>query len=196
MFATRNCRSVLALFLWTICDTQKLIVEAQSNGTCVCQPGEIEFTLNFALGCDNRTILPGLPGIEDAICVVTPTAADGVPISVSTIIVNEIDIDLNPLKTENYTGSFLSGDTFTYLAFSVTDSDLVMNGTIPNVLQVAITGLNADNEEIINNFVIIFTNDCTIYPVLDTNSTIGWVSLVGHIFHFCCPSRLSIFQLS
>ena len=182
MFGARYRSGLIAFFVWTICDTYTVSVHAQSNGTCVCQPGEIEFTLNFALGCDNRTILPGLPGIEDAVCVVTNTGGstmfDNVPISVSTITVNEIDINLNPLRMENFTGTFLSGDTFTYEAFSVSDTDSVANGTIPYGLQVAITGLNDDDEEIINNFVILFTNDCTIYPVLDTDSTIGWATLV------------------
>jgi hypothetical protein len=183
MFATRFGSGILALLLWTICDMHTVVVDAQSNGTCVCQPGEIEFTLNFALGCANGTIVSGLPGIQEAVCVVTPTAADDVPISVSFITVSEIDIDFNPLKMENYTGTFLSGYTFTYSAFAATNSDVVMNGTLPNALQVAITGLNANNEEIINNLVIVFTNDCTIYPVLDVDSTIGWVSLVGHQYH-------------
>lgn len=193
MFATRYSSGILALFLWTICDTHKVAVQAQTNGTCVCQPGEIVFTLDFALGCANRTIMSGQAGIEEAVCVVTPTTTDDVPISVSAISVSEIGTDLNTLKMENYTGTFLSGDTFTYSAFAATDSDSVMNGTIPNVLQVKITGSNADNEEIINNFVIIFTNDCTIYPVLDADSTIGWVSLVGHQHYAPCQLSLSVF---
>jgi hypothetical protein len=190
------------LVLCTISHTQTtMVVQAQSNGTCVCQPGVIEFTLDFALGCDNRTIVPGLPGIEDALCVVTSTGGsptfDNVPVSVSAITVNEIDFNLNPLKTENFTGSFMSGDTFTYEAFSVTNTDSVANGTIPNGLQVSITGLNADNEEIINNFVVLFTNDCDIYPVLDTDSTIGWTSLVcTYIPHVMSRHNIAILLLS
>ena len=165
-------------------------VQAQSNGTCVCQPSEIEFTFNFALGCANRTILAGQPGIDDAVCVVLPIddMVDKVPISVSAITVSELDFNLdplNPLKTKNYTDIYLSGDTFTYESFSVSDTDSVENGTIPIGLQLEITGLNADNEVITNTFVIIFTNDCTIYPVLDTDSTIGWVSLVGNHLTAC-----------
>lgn len=181
MFGARYSNAFLALFVCTVSDIHTT-VQAQSNGTCVCQPGEIQFTLDFAMGCENRTILPGLPGIEEALCVVTRTGGgtmfDMVPISASAITVNELDINLNPIKTVNYTGTYLSGDIFTYEAFSVSDTDLVANGTIPNGLQVSITGLNADNEEIINNFVVLFTNDCTIYPVLDTDSTIGWTALV------------------
>ncbi len=183
MFNLRYSSYFVALSLWAICDTLIVGVQAQSNGTCVCQPGEIQFTLDFALGCENRTIMSGMPGIEEERCVVTEsgglTVFDGVPVSVSSVTVTEVDFNLNVLRMVNYTDAFLSGDTISYVGFSVSDTDAVANGTIPNGLQVAITGSNADNEVIINNFVILFTNNCTIYPVLDTDSNIGWVSLVG-----------------
>lgn len=201
MFGARYSNGFLALVLCIISHTQTtMVVQAQSNGTCVCQPGVIEFTLDFALGCDNRTILPGLPGIEDAVCVVTSTGGsttfDNVPVSVSTITVSEIDFMLSSLKMENFTGTFMSGDTFTYEAFSVTDTNSVANGTIPNGLQVAITGLNADNEEITNNIVVLFTNDCTIYPVLETDSTIGWASLVCTYIPPVMSQYINIFVIS
>lgn len=183
MFNLRYSSYLAALSLWTICDTLKVGVNAQSNGTCVCQPGEIQFTLDFALACENRTIMSGVQGIEEERCVVTHSGGlmvfDDVPVSVSSVTVAEIDFDLNVLRMVNYTDAFVSGDTISYVAFSVSDTGAVANGTIPNGLQVAITGSNAANEVIINNVVILFTNDCTIYPVLDTDSSIGWVSLVG-----------------
>ena len=191
MFGARYSNGFLALFVWTTFLTQTTtIVQAQINGTCVCQPGAFQFTLDFALGCDNRTILSGLPGIEDAVCAVTTAdssiAVDNVPVSVSVITVTEIGINLEPIKTENITfpgSTYQSGDIFAYEAFSMSDVESVANGTIPIGLQVSITGRNANDEEIINKIVVIFTNDCAIYPVLDAGSTIGWVSLV------CNPNR-------
>ena len=195
MFGVRYSNGFFALFLWTISDLYAtVVVQAQSNGSCVCQPGEIEFTFDFALGCDNRTILSGLPGISEAVCVVSTngtTIFDNVPISVSSITVSELDINLLPVKTTINASTYLSGDTFLYEAFSVSDTDSVRNGTIPTGLQVSLTGLNADNQEIINNVVILFTNDCSIYPVLDTDSTIGWTSLVCT----CHPCYVSLEML-
>jgi hypothetical protein len=168
------------LFVATIYGFQNVLVHAQ-NGTCVCQPGEIMFTLDLTLSCDNNTIVPGLPGIEDAVCFVTTGGAvtmDEIPVSVSLITVTEVDRDINVLRSVNFTDAVATGDSFTYMSYSVTETDSVANGTIPNGLRVAIAGLNAANEEIVNNFVILYTNDCTIYPVLDTGSSIGWMSLV------------------
>jgi hypothetical protein len=170
----RRCDWIV-LFTSTVYGLQNRFALAQS-GTCVCQPGEITFALDISLSCDNSTIIPGLPGIEDALCTVTTdgnSSPDDVPVSISSSTVSEIDSAKNELQTVTYNEAI-----FTYTSYAITDRESVTNGTIPKGLQVSIMGLNAAGEIIINNVVIVFTNDCTIYPVLESGSQIGWTSLV------------------
>jgi hypothetical protein len=152
------------------------LIQAYNDTTCVCQPTEITFTVNKTLSCDTNTIVAGLPGIENAQCVVTTegnSSPDTVPISISMITVSEVDSLKNVLLSVTYIQAI-----FTYTSYAVTESESVANGVIPKGLQISTTGLNAAGETIINNVEILFTNECKITPVLEGGGQIGWTSLV------------------
>jgi hypothetical protein len=140
--------------------------------TCACQPQKYEFTLDFALTCKDS--LTEGPGIEQTACVVEPPdEGDQVPINVTSIEIAEVDQDLQDLNPLTLEGDYENGFTFEYtsaIASGVT--------VLPKGIKMSITGTNADGIELINTWLILFTNDCSIYPVLTNGTQIGWTTLV------------------
>ena len=158
---------------------------ALAQGGCACQPGEITFTLDFSLTCDDTNVLSGDPGVNETLCSVFPND-DPVPVSATTLSVTEVATNYDVIRMVNYS-DFSSGDNFTYVSFSVTNSTQVEDGIIPYALQVTIFGVNANGEIVTNFNTIVYSNECTIYPVLDTGSQIGWTTIVSAIL--CCPDE-------
>lgn len=174
----RNVRW-LSLIVLLLDASQLRLVRAQ--GTCVCQPAQITFTLDFSLACDDSNVLTGDPGIEDAFCSVFPMNDDQTPVSVSSIGIVEVDTNFDVIKMVNYTDTYSTGDNITYVGYVVSNASSVESGTIPYSLQVTIVGENAVGDIITNSYAIVYTNDCTIYPVLDIGSQIGWTAVVSAI---------------
>jgi hypothetical protein len=152
---------------------------------CNCQPGVVTFTFDFTLQCSDRNILTGDPGIEEAECLMfgesgmEPT--DPFPVSIEQVSIVEVAQNLDTIKSTDINGTFLSGDTLTYETFAVTDTALVLNGQVPHGMIITLNGFNAGGEAITNSYVILFTNECGVYPVLSAGSTIGWTTLVSLI---------------
>jgi hypothetical protein len=140
-----------------------------STDICVCQPNSITFVLDFALTCDDRTILTGNPGIEEAVCLIFPDGVDPVPVFLESVLIYETDLERNLINLVNYTKTFSSGDMITY------DS---LGGLISTGITLALNGVNADGEKVFNNFAILYTNECDVYPVLVDGDQIGWTKLV------------------
>jgi hypothetical protein len=176
--------------------SQSRIVSAQ--GTCVCQPGEITFTLNFDLRCRDSNVLTGDHGINETLCVEFPPINDTVPVSVSNISMSEVNSNFDVLKMVNYSDTFSTGDNITYISYAVTNTESVENGTIPYAFQVTITGENEAGISLTNSYAIVYTNDCSIYPVLEVGSQIGWTAVVRAILLIFCisPQRLQDYSLA
>ena len=160
---------------------------APSIDLCACQPGALTFTFDYALTCEDRTIVTGAPGIDETECIVSSrgdlTVSDPVPVSIESIVIFELDAsnDLNILSVTNMTGPFASGDEIKYESFAVSNTDEVVAGQIPRVLQVTLQGFNAAGDDLTQSYVIVYTNECSVYPVLTAGSTIGWTSLVSFV---------------
>lgn len=150
---------------------------------CNCQPGTLTLTIDYELTCEGRTIMTGDPGIDEAECLVfsqaDPMVSDPLPVTVTSVYIVEFDVNLDTLKFTNITDTFESGDTLSYETFAVTDTDAVSAGQIASGIQVTLFGFNAAGDDLANAFVILYTNQCDIYPVLTSGSTIGWTSVVS-----------------
>lgn len=155
--------------------------QSRAQGTCACQPAEITFTLDFDLSCGDSNVLTGDPGINETLCVVFPPNSDEVPVSVSNISISEVDANFDVIKMVNYSDTFSTGDNITYISYIETNAESVENGTIPYALQVSIIGGNEAGDILTNSYAIVYTNDCSIYPVLDAGSQIGWTAIVSAI---------------
>ena len=73
------------------------------------------------------------------------------------------------------TGTFVDGGTFTYTSIIATQPSV-----IPRGLQLVITGLNSNEESTIQTYIITYTNDCGIFPVLTEGQRAGWTIFVSY----------------
>jgi hypothetical protein len=163
---------------------------------CACFPSVYTFVLEFDQLCE-ETSIPGA-GVDQTSCSVTPADAsaefsDEVPVAVSSIDVLELGLNLGVIATTQVTGSFRSGDSFTYSSVVSTPEGIDMvteRGVFPGGLQLNINGRNALDEFITNVWVIVFTNDCGIFPVISEGDQIGWTKFVS-VVPFLMRNRVS-----
>ena len=159
------------------------LVNAQIGVTlCACQPVAYTFQLRFNNFC-NQSNIEG-PGVEDWDCKTTSsdsTATDFTPALITRAEVKELDQDQNVINFQNYAGPFFDGDTFTYVSIAANPSN-VNSTTLPKGLQLSVYGRNIEEQDILNFWIILFTNECGLFPVLDPGEQIGWTDLVSLCF--------------
>jgi len=181
---TSKCASLLAA---SLCFCAGLVVTAQDiigTDVCACQPSDYTFTLNFALNCADRSIMNGVNGVSEAICVVQDddqmNVADPVPVIVSNILISELNQELDILKQGSLDGEFVDGDSVMFTSIlGDGNADEFTDVTLPRGLQMSVTGENAAGVTIINTWVILYQNDCTTFPVLTDGNQIGWTVFVS-----------------
>jgi len=156
------------------------LTKAQEIGTdlCACQPSVYEIVLDFDSTCGNSNVVRG-PGIKETACTVEPPNADDmVIVEATTILISELDPDLQIIQQVNLTGTFENGDKATYESITAQDAGSLTPDTIPAGLQISVIGVNAEGTELINLWVVLFTNDCESYPVIESEMQIGWTVFV------------------
>ena len=115
--------------------------------------------------------------------------ADLVPVSVQTVEVLELNQNLQVWSQEliEPEQEFLDGDTFSYTSYAAIPGDIVNPEDLPRAIQLNINGRNQFGEEIINVYLITFTNNCGAYPVLFEGQWAGWTRFVSffldHIYN-------------
>lgn len=155
---------------------------AQTIGTdiCACQPSTITFDLVFSLECDDTNV--GGPGINETACLVETrgsTPSDPFPVTVTEVQVLELDQNLQIVGQSVYTDTFVDGDNITYTSIVKREPNTITGTSLPRGFQVSITGLSKTEESLVNSWVIIYTNDCGIFPLLEVGEKIGWVKFVS-----------------
>jgi hypothetical protein len=156
-------------------------VRAQTVGVdiCACQPSTYEFVLDFGLTCEEKTVAGA--GINASECRITTdrnlNVTDQVPISVSKVQVLELNQDLDIITTSQYDEEFADGDIFTYTSV-IASNNITRPQDVPRALQMTITGRNAEEQDLVNFWIIIFDNSCGIYPVVLEGEQIGWTIFV------------------
>jgi hypothetical protein len=176
-------QSVFSSFGLLILALLSMTSTAQEIGTelCSCSPSTYSFTLDFSLFCPPVNITIG-DAVQATSCLVSPfgnpQVENLVPEEVQSIDILELGQDLRVLVQENLEGSFADGDTFSYTSITSTPGNIVSSVEIPRALQLNIVGVNANDEPIINVYIITFTNDCGAYPVLQEGQSAGWTRFV------------------
>lgn len=156
----------------------------QEIGTeiCYCAPNTYEFTLDFALFCPPVNITIG-DAVAATTCMVSPfgdpSVTDLIPVSVSSIDILELNQGLQVMMQENIAGDFADGDTFQYTSYAALPGEIVNPEDLPRAIQINIIGVNANDEPIINVYLITFTNSCGSYPVLFEGQSAGWTRFVS-----------------
>lgn len=154
---------------------------------CFCAPNKYEFTLDFSLTCPPVNITLG-DAVAATTCMVSPfgnpTVADLVPVSVQAVEVLELNQNLQVQVQELIEPKdvFLDGDKLSYVSYAAIPGDIVKPEDLPRAIQLNINGLNAAGEEIINVYLITFTNSCGAYPVLFEGQWAGWTRFVSSFF--------------
>ena len=168
-----------AASLLTIASSQELGVNL-----CFCQPDTITFKLDFSFECPGSNVAG--PGINDTACLVeTRDSIDAItdfaPTFVSEVQVLELDQNLQIVGQSFQNGPFFNGDEITYTSIVMQSPETVMASPelLPRGFQVSITGLNANEESLVNTWVVRYTNDCGIFPLLEIGDRIGWSEFVS-----------------
>lgn len=171
-----GCFGLAALLLSALLHS----AEAQiGTNICACQPSAYTFTLDFGLACANSTIAAALPGITDVTCNVFPDVTDPTPVSVSRIDIAEIDQNGRPMDATKIPGPFVDGNLVSYTGFVATSPENITTSSLPKGLIVILKGQNAAGVQINNSYAIVFTTNCTTYPVLTDGLQIGWTVYVS-----------------
>lgn len=158
------------------------LAQAQEIGVdiCACSPSTYEFMFDFSLACPRPGGDYG-PGIAEVTCFVTSfseNVEDLTPVSMQTISIVEADVDRIPIAQSSIEGDFENGSTFTYSSIAALGNATL----IPESIQLTMTGLNEQDDSLVQVMAIKFTNDCDAYPVLEVGDTFGWVELVSDLF--------------
>jgi len=156
-------------------------VDSQIGVTlCACFPPLYEFTLNFASLCSESNVEG--PGIENIECFVQGTTpgeniTDETPVDVSSIEVLELDDELAPLSNTFYTDGYRNGSKILYTSIA-TWNNLTID-FFPEALQLNIVATNALDQALLQVWVIRFTNECGIFPLLSIGEQMGWTTIVS-----------------
>ena len=192
------CYAILTIATLSCSSTRFGVVDAASaskSGSyfiCPCAPNSYKFTLDFSLTCTSGNSILG-DAVAETFCIVRPSdgnssvnpaVSDLVPVSVQSIKIYEFDQYESILKEETIGGDFKDGDTFSFI------SNAGRGVNIPKKIQLFIYGQNKDGEELINIYIITFTNDCGAFPVLSDGQSVGWTRFVS-IFYIAKEYGLS-----
>ncbi|KAL7567136.1 hypothetical protein ACA910_009463 [Epithemia clementina (nom. ined.)] len=158
-------------------------VSAQhGSGICSCSPSFMTFKILFNLTCPGNIDKATRPGIADTACEAgnidggNDQNTDYVPVTITKVEILELDADQGVLKGVTNTGDFVNGQEFNYTSVAVDNPelDIAVNG-----LQMTLDGRNLNGDQILNTWVIVFTNECGIFPLLEAGDEIGWTEFVS-----------------
>jgi hypothetical protein len=99
-------------------------------------------------------------------------------VEVTSVDVLELDQLFSPLQQRTYPGPFQFGDSINYISTATTDPPMII-GNVTRSIQLNIFATNALGQDIVNFYLIAFTNDCDAYPVLNQGDSAGWTQFVS-----------------
>jgi hypothetical protein len=149
---------------------------------CACQPSVITFRLNFTIDCTESNVFG--PGIVDTACIVETRGSENVTDKIPTIItsVQVLELygpELVVVGQSTYEEGYINGDEITYTSIVTESPETINASNIPSGFQVVITGLNVDEDTLVNQWIITYNNDCGIFPLLTVGQQIGWSVFVS-----------------
>lgn len=168
-------------------------VSAQLGITlCACQPTTYTFILNFDQLCSDQNIEG--PGIFDTECFINSSDGENItdtrPVAVSSIRILELNQDLLPLVQTPFSGSFVNGTNITYTSILAAPPSSLDPENVPAGFQMVLIGRNAQDQFIGNTWIILYSNECGVFPVLREGQRGGWTVLVRRTKGLYSPSRL------
>mmetsp|Transcript_11865 Transcript_11865/g.34024 ORF Transcript_11865/g.34024 Transcript_11865/m.34024 type:complete len:277 (+) Transcript_11865:86-916(+) len=154
-----------------------------SNGdVCACSPTTYTFRMDFSSTCP-PTNTNAESGVASVSCLISPFGAasdDLVPVIIESVGILELDQGKNVLVEERIDSEFLNGDSLLYSSVVKNLGAATSNEEIPKALQVNLSGRNKEGIMLMNVFIITFTNECGVYPMIQTGGSVGWVIFVSY----------------
>jgi hypothetical protein len=149
---------------------------------CACQPSSVTFQLNFTALCSENNVEG--PGVFDSACLVKhdDTTADETPIIVSSVQIQELGgANLAVLDETIYQedAGYFNGDEISYTSIIERSPAMVTAENIPRGFRVTITGLNAVEETLTNQWIVVYESTCDVFPVVTAGQQIGWSVFVS-----------------
>jgi hypothetical protein len=189
LYSFRHLQSTLFAVVVAAILLTKRLTFAQGSffdfSICACTPSTYDFQLDVSQGCPTTEAIDLVleAGVESAECEVTATnsttVTDLVPISIESITVEELRQDNTVAVSQSVQGDFRDGDAFRYISISSDLEDIRGAIDLPKILQFNLTGKNIDGDRVSNIVVIVFTNDCEAYPVIQAGHSAGWIRFVS-----------------
>jgi len=170
---------------------QEIIVD--DVPVCGCSSSTYTFVLDFGLSCSPQNITTG-SGVSSVSCLISPFGAPTTnldPVIIDSISIIELDQFNNVIVETRINGEFLNGDSFSYSSILNNPDDITSSRQIPKSLQLNLNGKNKEGIMLINVFVLQFSNECGIYPIIQNGESVGWSvfsQMTGPMLRFC-PTR-------
>ncbi len=178
--ATTWIGALVVLSFRTIAANAQELSLTVNDEVCGCTSASYTFELDFGLTCPPTNINVGSgTGVERVSCLISPfgaPATDLEPVSVDSISILELDQSNSVLVEKRLDGEFFGGFSFSYT--SIINEATSIQG-IPKALQLNLSGKNRDGVMLMNVFVINFTNECGVTPVIQVGESAGWVTFVS-----------------
>ena len=156
---------------------------------CSCAPSRFTFRLDFNRTCDDNSVEIGkTKGIDRSFCRTDDSDIFGggenqspVVNELSSILILELDSSLQVIKQHFRDGlGLMNGQTLQYSSI-VADEEGAASTSDENMvaaIQMALTGATADGVEIQSQFILTYTNLCTI-DVFRVGNAISWLVVVS-----------------
>ena len=180
-----NVVVTIATLITLLLSAGNLVVEAQQEeaaAVCSCSPMSFVFRLDFNRTCNDNTVLIGKThGIDRSFCR-TDDGIGGndiqsppIVVELSSILILELDSSLQVIKQHFRDGlGLVDGQTMSYESILATSTD----GDTVAAIQMALTGVTADGTEIQSQFILTYTNTCSI-DVFRVGDAISWLVVVS-----------------
>ena len=103
---------------------------------------------------------------------------DLVPVRVTEVQILELDQNLQVVFMTHLKDNFLDGDSFNYTSITRTIPDQLNATSVPKGIQLFLTGRNAEEQDVVLSWAIVYDNGCGIFPLLTVGERVGWTTFV------------------
>ena len=154
---------------------------SSSDEVCACSPSTYTFVLDFSLTCLPTNAMAG-SGVASVSCLIGPFGAPTnnlVPVVVDSVSILELDQVNNVIVEKRIDGELFDGDSYLYSSVVNNLEGVTSAEQIPKALQLNLSGRNEHGVMLMNVFIVTFTNECGVLPVLQIGESVGWAVFVS-----------------
>jgi hypothetical protein len=156
---------------------------------CACHPATFTVALDLSGNCDTDDF-EGKPGIGESVCAVLDekdTPSDRVPVTIKTVQFTEFDQTFDQILTQKTfdEGNYTTGDVFEFAGFLAGNGTVTEAVSVPGSVLVELSGVDADGNLVDNSWVLDFTNECGVFPVMTPGQRLAWIVVVRVCWSVC-----------